>query len=161
MKNILKKQSGYTLIWVLLIVVIIGVLTPPIVSKVLSSKLQVQKTEKEIQLENVRQMGITYMESVINLANEKLVEKPDSLLDSKQYKDELQRKIIEIDSGFRTEVVKVLKENAHQFRLKTTAYEVRGTEDVVVKYTVTSSLNGGASESKVSNEEVVIRVVKE
>ncbi|MCM3636562.1 type II secretion system GspH family protein [Sporosarcina luteola] len=159
MKNILKKQNGYTLIWVLLIVVLIGVLTPPLVSKVLSSKLQVQKTEKAIQMESMRQMGITYMESVINLANEQLIEKSDSLLDSKQYKEKLQTKINEINPDFRNGVVKLLKDFGHQFRLEIT--DIKENEDeVVVEYVVTASLNG-YTEPKVSYEEVVIHIVKE
>ncbi|WP_262174251.1 type II secretion system protein [Saccharococcus sp. Marseille-Q5394] len=158
--RLLRKQNGYTLIWVLLIVVLIGVLTPPLVSKVLSSKLQVQRTEKAIQLEKVRLMGVTYMESVINHANDELVKKSDSLLDSKQYKESLQQKINEIDSQFTNEVVKVLKVNGQQFRLKINTIKIIDDNKVVITYAVTSSLND-STQPKVSNEEVVIHIVKE
>lgn len=157
--NVLKKQNGYTLIWVLLIVVLIGILTPLIASKVISSKLQVQKTEQSMQLEKVRQMGVAYMESVIKHANEELADESDSLLDSKQYNEKLQQKMIQINHDFNSEVVKTLKQNGPRFSLEINPSEIE-EDKVIISYTVTYSLNNSIP-PKESTEEVTIDILNE
>ncbi|UAL46328.1 hypothetical protein K7887_15600 [Sutcliffiella horikoshii] len=57
MKEIFRNESGYTLLLALLLIVIIGLITPPLVSGVMNSTMQNKKSETIIQSENLLDMG--------------------------------------------------------------------------------------------------------
>ncbi|TYS68929.1 hypothetical protein FZC76_08345 [Sutcliffiella horikoshii] len=58
--NVLRNDKGYTILIVLLTIVVIGLIAPPLINSVMSSSLQNQKTEENVQLENLTEMGIRY-----------------------------------------------------------------------------------------------------
>lgn len=64
----LKGQRGYALLMVLLAVTLIGIFTPLIVSKLMNSTQQFQKTEQGIQLHKLSDMGTVYVENAIEVA---------------------------------------------------------------------------------------------
>ncbi|MGD6872559.1 hypothetical protein ACQCU1_10205 [Sutcliffiella horikoshii] len=57
MKEIFRNESGYTLLLALLLIVIIGLITPPLVNGVMNSTMQNKKSETIIQSENLLDMG--------------------------------------------------------------------------------------------------------
>ena len=66
MQPLVKNQKGYVLIMVLLIIVIIAIMTPPVISKIMSSSTQFQKVEEDLQLEKLGDMGILYTDKAID-----------------------------------------------------------------------------------------------
>ncbi|MFC5464091.1 hypothetical protein [Lederbergia graminis] len=153
MNSLRKNQSGYALITVLLIIAIIGVVTPPIISNIINSTQQFKRSEENIQLEKLREMGINYMEnSLQHIVNNS--EPPTGL---EQYKTELESKLYQFvpELGLRKE----MKEDAHAFRLIVESVEIEGN-DLKITYRVTPTLNGIFEESNSSVEEKIIKIRK-
>lgn len=93
MSNIIKKQDGYTVLIVLLIIVVIGLAAPPLVSSVMNSSVQYKKSEENVQLENVVDMGKQYFRSSVekmiyqdNLFNGKTATEVKETLSNIDYK---------------------------------------------------------------------------
>ncbi|MFJ8063149.1 hypothetical protein ACIQYS_00750 [Psychrobacillus sp. NPDC096426] len=70
MKIYINNSRGYALIIVLLIIIIIAIMTPPIISRIMSSSTQFQIVERELQLEKLGDMGVLYSEKAIVTAEE-------------------------------------------------------------------------------------------
>jgi len=68
MKSI-NREKGYTLVIVLVVIVIIGVFIPSIISNLMSSNLQYLKSEQNIQLKSLANMGVTYLDKSIDMAS--------------------------------------------------------------------------------------------
>ncbi|TYS59100.1 type II secretion system protein [Sutcliffiella horikoshii] len=66
MKPLMKNESGYTLLMVLLIIVVVGLMAPVLASAVMNSTLQNNKSEVLIQSENLIDMGKHYFRNEIN-----------------------------------------------------------------------------------------------
>src|SRR5690625_2303557 len=66
--NTILDQKGYALIVVLLIITVVAIISPTIISKIMSSTLQYKHSEKKIQSEHLEQMGIKYMKIAIDHA---------------------------------------------------------------------------------------------
>lgn len=156
-----SKQDGYTLIFVLLVVLLIGILAPAMMSKIVSSKLQIQKTEQKIQLEKLRQMGIEYMESSVVYANKQIANEPDPISDNTQYMEKLQEYLRQVDSQFGNKVKKVLKNDDQQFIIKINSTNLVDEDNIILSYTVTASITKPKYQEKESNEEVLIHIEKE
>lgn len=60
-----KNENGAALVIVLLIITVIGIITPPIISNILGSIEQYQRTEESVQRSKLEDMGLTYMENAI------------------------------------------------------------------------------------------------
>ncbi|MBD7909097.1 hypothetical protein H9659_12250 [Sporosarcina sp. Sa3CUA8] len=155
------KQDGYTLVLVLLVVLLIGILAPVMMSKIVSSKLQIQKTEQKIQLEKLRQMGVEYMESTVAYANNQIASEPNPIIDNTQYMKKLQEYLRQVDSQFGNEVRKVLKKDDQQFIIKINSTDMVDEDNIILSYTVTASITKPKYQEKESNEEVMIHIVKQ
>ncbi|MBS4194839.1 hypothetical protein [Lederbergia citri] len=153
--SVLKKQSGYALILVLLIITILAVIATPIISKILSGSLQYKKAEQHIQIDNLREMGIIYMESVVNQAIndiETVQVKPDNLV---EYKERLTSKI-----NPENQISKKFKEEGYQFQLKVNSIDIDDEENaIIIRYQVTPSLKNTFDDINTSYE--VIHLTKD
>lgn len=163
--SLFKKQSGYALILVLLAITLIGVLSIPIVNSVLNSSQQYQKTEQNIQKEKLREMGIVYMESVVNNAINNLTTLLNdgnfSLTTSEQYKNQLQSELLKIVPELNSGAVKVIEEDRFMFSIKINSMELTADKNIIISYTVIPSINRNIEAKNASDEEVIINVKKE
>jgi len=149
--RLLKKQKGYVLILVLVIIVIIGIFTPVIISNLLSSNLQFRSTEKNIKLENLQIMSITYVEKAIDESAKEAQKKVNEWV-GKQTTTPIENQVIkEFFSLFEIElkmfipkgeiIVKMMDSN-QQFKVVISAIETPSiSHSIVVKYKVESSLD--------------------
>ncbi|WP_407272736.1 hypothetical protein [Radiobacillus sp. PE A8.2] len=78
-KNIINQQ-GYALVLVLLTITVIGILTPPIINSLLNSTQQYQRSEENIQLQKLIEMGKMYARKEIEVV---LTPLPTSLDEAK------------------------------------------------------------------------------
>ncbi|WP_409971962.1 type II secretion system protein [Bacillus sp. Bva_UNVM-123] len=92
MKKI-NEQKGYALILVLLTITIIGIFTPMIFSKLINNTQQFKKTEEQLQLRKLSDMGIIYVESAIDKASENAYQEVLDWLNKIKEKMELDPKI--------------------------------------------------------------------
>ncbi|MBS4216994.1 hypothetical protein KHA96_01555 [Bacillus sp. FJAT-49711] len=159
MNNYIKKQNGYALILVLLIITIIAVLTPPIISSIMSSTHQYKKVEQNIQIENLREMGITYLEGVVEQSVNKLNTEIKYSNDSVEYKNKLESNIAKFIPG--NQITKKFKEEGQQFRLKINLVNIDKNNQIVIDYQVTPSLNNSFDDTNTSNEEAIVHLVQE
>ncbi|WP_078381917.1 Flp family type IVb pilin [Sutcliffiella halmapala] len=60
-----KNERGYALLIVLLTIVIIGLFIPPIMSSILSSATQFNKSEEKVQHQNLVGMSVNYFERTV------------------------------------------------------------------------------------------------
>lgn len=65
--NYIKNEKGYTLVAVLLIIAVVGIMTPPLINSVTSTTVQNQRTEQSVQLENFTDMGKEYFRNTIQM----------------------------------------------------------------------------------------------
>ncbi|KHF40959.1 type II secretion system protein [Halalkalibacter okhensis] len=64
-KKIGLKEDGYALILVLLVIAVIGILAPIIISNIMSSANQFNKSEEDIQMAKLEEMGTLYIETAL------------------------------------------------------------------------------------------------
>lgn len=73
-KKIGLKEDGYALILVLLVIAIIGILAPIVISNIMSSAHQFNKSEEDIKLTKLEEMGNLYIETALQKAIEEVQE---------------------------------------------------------------------------------------
>lgn len=61
----LKNDRGYAFLMVLFIIVMIGIIVPPIMSSILSSASQYEITEETMQHNQLVEMGVSYFEQTV------------------------------------------------------------------------------------------------
>ncbi|MBW8350213.1 hypothetical protein K0H71_12265 [Bacillus sp. IITD106] len=148
--SVLKKQGGYALILVLLIITILAVIATPIISNILNSSLQYKKAEQNIQIENLREMGITYMESVVNQAINKIETDQVKPVNLEEYKERL-TSYINPDNP----ITKKFKENGYQFRLRVDSINKDDAKnEIIIHYQVTPSLKNTFDDANSYDEEI-------
>lgn len=62
----LKNQNGYALLVVLLLIVLVGIFTPVLMTKLFSNVEQIQKAEEKLQSDKLILMGKMYMDAAID-----------------------------------------------------------------------------------------------
>ncbi|SES00855.1 type II secretion system protein [Salisediminibacterium halotolerans] len=77
----MQKDSGYALLLVLAVIVIIGLLVPPLMSAVLSSAEQNERLAEEHQLERASEAGVVYVRNFSENLQEELSAERDERLD--------------------------------------------------------------------------------
>lgn len=60
-----KEEKGYALVVVLLVIVLIGIFIPLIYSALLSTSIQIKKTEETLHHNNLADMGVTLFETAV------------------------------------------------------------------------------------------------
>lgn len=154
--SLLKKERGYALILVLLIITILAIIATPIISNILNSTLQYKKAEQNIQMDRLREMGITYMESVVEQAISK------NKYTGSESKDDLENYANKIKSDILQyiPVTKQFKEKGYQFHLEVEPVFMVKDSNIIISYQVTPSLKNTFDDSNTSVEEVIIHFKK-
>ncbi|WP_404428849.1 hypothetical protein [Sutcliffiella horikoshii] len=101
--NVVRNDKGYTILIVLLTIVVIGLIAPPLINSVMSSSLQNQKTEENVQLENLTEMGIHYFRNDvaknITAGGMTTSKSPDEIMAALKKIDEAELIPLDTDSG--------------------------------------------------------------
>ncbi|MEA3321054.1 MAG: hypothetical protein U9Q88_13685 [Bacillota bacterium] len=101
--KVLRNDKGYTILIVLLTIVVIGLIAPPLINSVMSSSLQNQKTEENVQLENLTEMGIHYFRNDvaknITAGGMTTTKSPDEIMAALKKLDEAELISLDTDSG--------------------------------------------------------------
>ncbi|WP_226680235.1 hypothetical protein [Sutcliffiella horikoshii] len=101
--NVVRNDKGYTILIVLLTIVVIGLIAPPLINSVMSSSLQNQKTEENVQLENLTEMGIHYFRNDvaknITAGGMTTTKNPDEIMSALKKIDEAELIQLDTDSG--------------------------------------------------------------
>lgn len=103
MLKVVRNEKGYTILIVLLTIVVIGLLAPPLINSVMSSSLQNQKTEENVQLENLTEMGIHYFRNDVtkNITGGGMttLKSPDEIMTALKKIEEAELIPLDTDSG--------------------------------------------------------------
>ncbi|MCJ8006995.1 hypothetical protein ACFFF5_00245 [Lederbergia wuyishanensis] len=153
---LIKKQRGYALIVVLLIITIIAIITPPLISKIMNGALQYKKAEQNIQLEKLREMGITYIKSVVNESVNEINTEADALDNPTAYKNKVESYILQVLPEF--QITKKFNKSENQFRLIINSINLDTSNRIVITYQITPSIKNNVDEKYTSQEEIVIRL---
>ncbi|NLP50318.1 hypothetical protein [Bacillus sp. RO1] len=101
--NVVRNDKGYTILIVLLTIVVIGLIAPPLINSVMSSSLQNKKTEENVQLENLTEMGIHYFRNDvaknITASGMTTAKSPDEIMAVLKKVDEAELISLDTDSG--------------------------------------------------------------
>ncbi|WP_226036523.1 hypothetical protein [Aquibacillus saliphilus] len=162
--RIFKNQRGYALVIVLLTITIIALFIPPIMSNVMSSALQFQRTGEKLQLTKLEEMGQFYFESALEGATigakdsltQWLDNQPDSIIDDNEaivdkYKTELESEL----NSFEPELEIKLNDSRIKIILDSISVENR---TISVSYTITPSLDSQYDDSNSLTEEQTIGI---
>lgn len=131
----LSNQNGYALVLVLLIIAVMGILTPPLVNSVLNNAKQFQRSEENIQLNKLIDMGKMYarnsiIDEINNLPTTSISDGIDTL------SSELSNVVKPLDSS----------QNNQSFAIRYDSFDKQG-DQLMITYTLTGGL-------KKSNQEV-------
>ncbi len=135
----MKNESGYTLLAVLLIIVVIGFITPPLMNNVLSSSLQNDKTEEQVQLENLTDMGKNFFR---NQVSEEIAEIG---LETNYTLDEIKNTLTPINDS--KPITLSSEKGNQQFQV---GYEsiYQDGENIIIEYVSRAIVNGSILEEK-------------
>jgi len=160
-----NREKGYTLVIVLVVIVIIGVFIPSIISNLMSSNLQYQKSEQNIQLKSLRIMGVTYLDKSIDMASKEAkrivdvwinepvrVNNPPNEKDiTDKYFEEFKKELNKLIPLYR--VIKMAGDNS-QFEM--VIKSINNQPTISIKYEVTATLNGKTEmTSKVEGQKII------
>ncbi|WP_027964166.1 hypothetical protein [Halalkalibacillus halophilus] len=102
--NKLTSERGYVLIVVILIIAVIGIITPPIMSNILNSAIQYQSTEKELQLDKLRDMGLTFADEAILHSEDVALEETETWISGLSEAPSNQQVINQFETYFKDEL---------------------------------------------------------
>jgi type II secretory pathway pseudopilin PulG len=145
-----KEEQGYALILVLVLIVLLGIFIPSIMSNLFGSNSQMKMTEKNIQLENLHNMGTTYMGEAIDEAAKVAKETVEEWI-GKQTTNSDESKVVEM---FYSNFSKVLnefipnegtvkmKDSKQRYKIVIKAIEPPSTSSpIIIKYRIDTSLD--------------------
>ncbi|SFL45633.1 hypothetical protein [Salibacterium qingdaonense] len=152
------NESGYTMIFVLLTITIIGIMVPPIMSSIMNSSSQYNESEENIQREKLMDMGTIRIEKKVELA----VEEAEAVVEEETRQGETQNpedrffNLLQNRLSSSEETI-VMQEGAEQFILSHENPSRSGGE-ITLSYEVTPSLNGGGEEAEKLQDTVTVNV---
>ncbi|MFJ8255892.1 hypothetical protein [Peribacillus asahii] len=162
-----KNEAGYTLVLVLLTITLIFIFSLTLISSVLNSASQNKKTEENIQLNRLSEMGVTYMEKVVKEANKQANESIVKWLNSGsapsnpnipyEYKGEFETALDNLIETNPT-LEKKLEEDGERFKIVINAISLENTNTIKVVYTVTPSLTTEYPETLSSQHTITINL---
>lgn len=160
----LKQQKGYALILVLLIITIIGLFLPLLMSNILSSSHQYEKTEKMIQLEKISEMGVIYVERAIDLASEQarlntlswIESQEESVPDTSEIINQYKSFLITSLTYYNLDSEFEMIFDEESYRYKAIINLIDNGTNLKVKYTITSSIDREYQETNTREEERII-----
>ncbi|MFJ8245680.1 hypothetical protein [Peribacillus asahii] len=164
-----KNEAGYTLVLVLLTITLIFIFSLTLISSVLNSASQNKKTEENIQLNRLSEMGVTYMEKAIMEANRQANASIVAWLNSDpapsnpnipyKYKGEFETALDDlIDYETIPTLEKELEEEGDRFKIVINEINLENTNTIKVVYTVTPSLTKEYPETLSSQHTITINL---
>ncbi|WP_028392100.1 hypothetical protein [Bacillus cihuensis] len=155
-----KNEAGYTLVLVLLTITLILIFSVTLISNVLNSAMQNQKSEKNIQLDQSSRMGVTYVEKEINSANEEAkkavirwlndfpttVPMPTNAEIAAKYEEEFRVKLVDKEI--------ISSDNTYRFKIDYIKI-TRIVNTLTVTYTIIPSLNNVYAQADPEREKTI------
>ncbi|MFB5282221.1 MULTISPECIES: hypothetical protein [Peribacillus] len=164
-----KNEAGYTLVLVLLTITLIFIFSLTLISSVLNSASQNKKTEENIQLNRLSEMGVTYTETAVKEANKQANASIVAWLNSDPapsnpnipYEYQLRFETA-LDTLIKYEtnsiLEKELEEDSERFKIVINAISLENTNTIKVVYTVTPSLTKEYSKTLSSQHTITINL---
>ncbi|WNF35930.1 hypothetical protein RJD24_15945 [Bacillaceae bacterium IKA-2] len=143
----LINQNGIALILVLLIITIIGILVPPLMSSVLSSATQYQKTEESFQRTKLEEMAKLYFEKTVKQIAKSINSNEDRPNNETDFLVELNDELNELHPVIPSQ----LEEKKQKFRIEyINGIDINGLK---ISYSIVTIINDIESEnSDIVNE---------
>lgn len=153
-----KNEAGYTLILVLLTITLIFIFSLTLISNVLNSATQNKKSEEDIQLNKLSQMGVTYVEKAVKKANKQAHENIVTWLNTNpapstpdipnEYRTRFEDALKPLIKTYPTSE-KVLQKNSERVKMVIDGISLENgtTSTIKVVYTVTPSLKSEYDET--------------
>lgn len=164
MVRIRSNQNGYSLILVLLIITVIGIMSIPLMSSIMNSNDQFQKSEEKQQLTNLTEMGEQYIQNAVSTSTADAKNNVQNWLQSSPNpfpnNDQITSSFLsELQTELNTfvpnnEIIIILKENSFQYKVDASI----DTINKKVDYTITPSLNGIYDTENSINGEITINL---
>ncbi|MEH6947677.1 hypothetical protein V7068_11520 [Bacillus sp. JJ634] len=149
-----KNEAGYTLVLVLLTITLIFIFSLTLISSVLNSANQNKKTEENIQLNRLSEMGVTYVEKAINkVAATELQSSSeyDSTNLADQYMDFFKNELKEYKLIPNQELEIPLEKTDKRFKIFVNSITLENaTNTIKVTYTITASLDPKDPDSEIT-----------
>ncbi|MGE8078449.1 hypothetical protein [Peribacillus loiseleuriae] len=155
-----KNEAGYTLVLVLLTITLILIFSVTLISNVLNSALQNQKSEKNIQLDQSSRMGVMYVEKEINSANEEAKKAVIKWLNDLLTTDPIPTNAeiaAKYEEKFRVKLVDqeiISSDNTYRFKIDYISI-TRADNTLTVTYTIIPSLNNVYAKADPEREKTI------
>ncbi|MBU6081591.1 hypothetical protein [Allobacillus halotolerans] len=164
-----KNENGAALVIVLLIITVIGIITPPIISNILGSIEQYQRTEESVQRSKLEDMGLTYMENAIIQSEEvasgeietwlgNLDSAPNHHVIVRQFKNSLEN---EFRKNGLIDGVEISMTDQIRYRISISDIKIANGQNIVVNYAVAPTINGDYRSNHLVEEMKTIQVAIE
>ncbi|MFJ7974736.1 hypothetical protein JNUCC23_15925 [Peribacillus sp. JNUCC 23] len=155
-----KNEAGYTLVLVLLTITLILIFSVTLISNVLNSSLQNQKSEGNIQLHQSSRMGLKYVEKEINTANNEAKKAVIKWLNEFPTTNAIPTDAeiaVKYEKEFRTKLVDkeiISSDKMYQFKIDYISI-TRVDNTLTVTYTITPSLNNVYAQADSEREKTI------